>query len=326
MRVTLILSLCLLFSSSTSYAVEALTKAQAEELFQQQQFDKLIDAININMTADVYRFKLLSLVSKEQEDEAEQAYQAYINKHTTNAKAYVIGGQMYGKIASQASIFSALGYAEDSLAQFEKAYQLAPKNPKIASGLFQFYNNAPDIAGGDSDKALQLAHEIIALDEDIGQQALLSYYAAEEMDAEFKQQLQLVHKLSPNDPNINLIAARYADDDHKQALQALLPALKYQVETPEQQQALQNVRYQIAKHTVKGELDYAQAIAVLTDYMQAPLPKHADWAELRMAQLLYAQGEYAAAKPWAQKALDSEEKRVNKPAKKLLKKINKKLK
>jgi tetratricopeptide (TPR) repeat protein len=77
---------------------------------------------------------------------------------------HVLRGNALGNLAQNANMFSAMGLAKDACAALEKAVQLEPGNRVALLALFNFYFNAPSIAGGGLDKAEALAARSLALD------------------------------------------------------------------------------------------------------------------------------------------------------------------
>ena len=66
--------------------------------------------------------------------------------------------------AASASMLSALGHAKRCKKAYETALKLAPDNPRSYIALGSFLAQAPGIAGGDKDKALQLAEQLKQID------------------------------------------------------------------------------------------------------------------------------------------------------------------
>jgi len=73
-------------------------------------------------------------------------------------------GHAYGLSAARASLFSKLGLARKCLASYQRAVALAPAHVEYRMSLIGYYQNAPAVAGGGSDKALAAAEELRGLD------------------------------------------------------------------------------------------------------------------------------------------------------------------
>jgi tetratricopeptide (TPR) repeat protein len=73
-------------------------------------------------------------------------------------------GHAYGFSAARASLFSKLGLARKCLASYQRAVALAPAHVEYRMSLIAYYQSAPAVAGGGSDKALAAAEELRGLD------------------------------------------------------------------------------------------------------------------------------------------------------------------
>lgn len=88
-------------------------------------------------------------------------------------------GDAYGLSAQKAGLFSKLGWAEKCRKEYEKAIELDPTDVDARWSLMVFFQQAPAIAGGDTDKALAQAREIKKIDPARGRLALSVAYVAE---------------------------------------------------------------------------------------------------------------------------------------------------
>jgi Tfp pilus assembly protein PilF len=71
----------------------------------------------------------------------------------TNDHYFHWRGRAYGRLAEQASWFSAIKYAKLTRASLERAVQINPNNPAAVADLAQYYTQAPSFLGGDKAKA-----------------------------------------------------------------------------------------------------------------------------------------------------------------------------
>lgn len=103
-------------------------------------------------------------------------------------------GDAYGSAAQKASIFSQFGLAKKCLAAYQRAAALAPNKVNRHQNLFEYYRQAPGIAGGGIDKALAEAAVIKKLDASQGRIAFATLYTADKKYdlalAEFDDALQ----------------------------------------------------------------------------------------------------------------------------------------
>jgi len=93
-------------------------------------------------------------------DQATKLYEQAVAMKPNDAKYHYYLGGAYGRQAQDAGIFSAMGLAKKTKAEFERAVQLDPNYLDARLALIDFYMIAPGIAGGDEDKALAHAAEI----------------------------------------------------------------------------------------------------------------------------------------------------------------------
>jgi tetratricopeptide (TPR) repeat protein len=88
-------------------------------------------------------------------------------------------GDALGRLAQQAPVFSKFGLAKKCLAAYQRAVELEPDNVDFRLSLFEFYRQAPGIAGGGFDKAAAQAEAIKRLDPVRGRIAFATLYAGE---------------------------------------------------------------------------------------------------------------------------------------------------
>jgi len=88
-----------------------------------------------------------------------------VGEEPCNSSFYDWLGRAYGRRAEQAGFVTALSYAGKTHAAFEKAVTCGPSNLEALSDLFEFYLEAPRIAGGGVDKAEGIAGRIALLNQ-----------------------------------------------------------------------------------------------------------------------------------------------------------------
>lgn len=197
-------------------------------------------------------------------------------------------GEVYGTEAQDASIFSALGLAKSSLAEFQAAARLAPDDVDAHADLAAYYTQAPGIAGGDGDKAHTEEALIAKLDPVRGwqQQAADAQYGKAYDQAE-----TLLKQAAAQDPKADSYAqlgALYLDRKRfADALDAFTAAAAKGTADP-------TPHYWIGRASGLGQLRYDEGIAALKAYIAAP--DHPDaspsfaWAHLRLADLYLLSG------------------------------------
>ncbi len=115
--------------------------------------------------------EIRKLISVNNYDAAVSKAEAQVAAMPNSAEAHYFMGAAYGVKASNANMFSALGFAKKVRASFERAAQLDPKHIEARFGLIQFHTQAPGIAGGDEDEALRYANELAKINVAAGYRA-----------------------------------------------------------------------------------------------------------------------------------------------------------
>lgn len=145
------------------------------------------------------KMKLASVWMTRDLDDAEDWIEKARKQDPNHAPMHFLRGQIMGMQASN-SIFSALSYAGKSLDSFEKAVALEPTNVAYQQGLLSFYTQAPSIAGGDMDKAKEVASAITALDPIEGLKANIMVYSQLDDEAGLQALIQTGLTQHSDDP------------------------------------------------------------------------------------------------------------------------------
>jgi tetratricopeptide (TPR) repeat protein len=93
-------------------------------------------------------------------------------------------GDAYGRSAQRAGLLSKFGLAKKCLAAYERAVALEPGNVDFRQSLFEYYRQAPGLAGGGFDKAVAQAGAMKQIDPTRGRIAFATLYASEKKYAE----------------------------------------------------------------------------------------------------------------------------------------------
>ncbi|MFQ6113337.1 MAG: tetratricopeptide repeat protein [bacterium] len=108
--------------------------------------------------------------------QAEKWFKKAIELDATNSNYHLWLARTYGIRAQKASIFKKLSLAKKSKKYFERAVKLDENNIEARVGLISFLLNAPGIAGGDRNKALEQAQILVKADEFRGRIMLAQIY------------------------------------------------------------------------------------------------------------------------------------------------------
>ena len=149
--------------------------------------------------ADV-NFFLGQLANRRDDPEkAVKHFEAAIAATPTEARHHHGLGDAYGRSAQKAGMLSKFGLAKKCVAAYERAVELEPANLDFRQSLFEFYRQAPGIAGGGVDKATAQAEAIKKIDANRGRFAFATLYVGEKKYAEALAQFDEVLKVSPDD-------------------------------------------------------------------------------------------------------------------------------
>lgn len=88
-------------------------------------------------------------------------------------------GDANGRSAQKAGMLSKFGFAKKCLAAYERAVALEPDSLVFRQSLFDYYRQAPGMAGGGSDKAAAQAEAMKKIDGTRGRIAYATLYAGE---------------------------------------------------------------------------------------------------------------------------------------------------
>ena len=294
---------------------------RAVDAFEQGQMTQakaLFNEYQSNAEALVY---LAKIAMADDLDEAEDWIDDAIDQQTDNAEAHYTRGIIMGRQASDA-IFSALSYAKKSKNSFKRAVELEPKNVVYQMGLFQFYLQAPGIAGGDEEKAKAMVDTIAALDERQGWQARLSIAEQSDKGDEIESLLSQAKSAFPDSPVFFFKAGMYLQqkEQYGAALEQFSAAMSKTAQDDEEIRSRFAAQYQIGRTAGFGRIELEQGIKALRDYIEHA-PSHRElpekyWAQFRLANLYEISGEQQLAEQLYQQLADVPDKDLKKQLKK----------
>jgi tetratricopeptide (TPR) repeat protein len=144
------------------------------------------------------------------------------------AAAYCLGSA-YGQKAQQAGMMAGMAYAPKMKEAFEKAVALDPRHLDARYSLVQFYSAVPPLMGGSTDKALELAKAIKAIDPLYGHRACAFVYTTQKQpDLAKKEYLDGIRE-QPDSPRAHGYYGQYlavVEKNYAAAFIALEAALK----------------------------------------------------------------------------------------------------
>ncbi|MGB2427207.1 MAG: tetratricopeptide repeat protein [Alteromonas sp.] len=282
-------------------------------------------------------------------EQAESLIEPVLNS-AQNPETMYWAGRIYGRLASEASMFSAGSLAEKALDNFKRSVSMEPSFVHGQQALVQYYIRAPFFAGGSTEKALETATVLDAISPLEGALARLNIALSEEDDDQIQNQLaaletilsnEQAHTLDSLSGNYFRLALQYMQLENYEAAQvALNTSMRYNDDaitespatTPEQQlnhqerlHARQAILYQTGRLGVFSETNIKASITALESFLQGP--KHPNyehhWGQLRYAQLLFIDGQTHAAIDIIEQLPEVDNENFEKTLKQLRKRIRK---
>jgi Flp pilus assembly protein TadD len=129
-----------------------------------------------------------------------------------NSELHRLLGNVYGRRAETASVFTAPGYARKAHQYFEQAVALDPNNREAVANLFEYYLDAPGIMGGGIDKAENLVTHISKLDPPAGHHAQAQLEGKRNRYEAAEEQLRRAAELAPRQAGRLIDLAKFLAD------------------------------------------------------------------------------------------------------------------
>lgn len=208
-----IISVFILFT--LAFAQNSDMLKQAIDLFENQNYkqaEKLFLKLHDedkNNTEALYYLSIFEL-RRNDYDEAIDYLKEAIDINENDYRYQERLGDAYGMKAQNAGIFKAMFSIPKMRSAWKKAVELKPDIISAREKLFSYYLIAPGIAGGDEEKALQLANEVKKLDSIRGGILMARYYQdQEEIDKAENEYLNAAKQDSKNAQLMNTIGYFY---------------------------------------------------------------------------------------------------------------------
>ena len=116
------------------------------------------------------------LFAEDQYDKAAEAFEKATGLEPAKAEYWIWQGHAHGRIAQTTSMFKKIGEAKKCKAAYEKAVAAEPANMDARLSLLDYCLEAPGIAGGGIDIAVEQAEEIRKIDSKTGHEAFYRIY------------------------------------------------------------------------------------------------------------------------------------------------------
>ncbi|HRE83937.1 MAG TPA: tetratricopeptide repeat protein [Opitutaceae bacterium] len=176
-------------------------------------------------------------------------------------------GDAYGLWAQRAPLLSKLGLAKKCLAAYERAVELDPDNIEYRLSLMTYYVEAPRFAGGNMDKAFEIARDVQRRDSFQGGLTLAGLYCSQKKWAQAFAEIDTLQKKFPDKAEVDYQIGRIAAASGQQLDRGKNALQRYLTTTPQRgQPSLANAHFRLGEiaekyRDVKGAADaYRQAI------------------------------------------------------------------
>lgn len=139
---------------------------QAQKLYNHTEFESAIRVLSPTADQSASALRLLgqSYFMLGEYKKAVETLERAVSLAPLDSDSYTWLGRAYGRRAETSFAISAVGFANKSRANLEKAVQLNPANTEAVDDLFEYYVQAPGFLGGGFEKASRLASQIARRD------------------------------------------------------------------------------------------------------------------------------------------------------------------
>jgi tetratricopeptide (TPR) repeat protein len=231
-------------------------------------------------------------------DEAQDYFEAAVEKDEKVASYHSWLGNTYGIIARDANVFKQGMLAPKMKREWEKAIALDPKDLDSRTSLIQFYLQAPGFMGGSVDKAKEVANQLLKLKPAEGHLQLGNIYLSEKKPAEAEKEFKEMVKA--DQAYISGLANFYTKEKkYDQAFALFEEALK---KNPEDILSI----YQLGRTSALSGMKLERGEECLKKYLTyKPKPNEPSLAgaNMRLAQIYEKKGKKAEAKRLFEAAL-----------------------
>lgn len=197
------LTLLLLTAALAHAAVSPEKIENVRDLLRDRKLDAAESAANALIAthpkeAEAYALLGSVRVAKGDADGAVKAGEKSVQLALASSEYQLQLGDTYGFAAQKAGMLGKMGWAKKCRLAYEKAVELDPANLTARSSLMSFYQMAPGMMGGGSDRACAQAAEIKKRDANRGRVAYAILYVGEKKYAEAFAETEDVLKSAPD--------------------------------------------------------------------------------------------------------------------------------
>ena len=145
--------------------------------------------------ADAHYALGMVLLKLNKADDAEDEAKSAIDLNSNLAEYHYGLAKIYMVQLNNASIFSKMSLAGDFRDELIAALKIDPNHQLALTNLTGYYSQAPSIAGGDKDKALELANKLLKIDERQARAFLVQIYTAMNNNAKATEEVNNLIKI-----------------------------------------------------------------------------------------------------------------------------------
>jgi len=250
--------------------------------------------------------------------EAADYFEKAVELDQQQSRYYQGLGEAYGSAAQNVSFLKQMRLAGKIRSAFERSVELDGDNIEARSSLITYYVNAPGIAGGSEEKALQQAREISKRNTYRGHLAMAAVYQSQGDDEATEREYLAAIEESPDEMGTYMALGIFmtGKERYDEAMQVYETALKTNP-------GHMGITYQLGRTaSISGAYPERGEAAFIRYLEYTPLPDEPglDWANYRLGLIYQNQGMTEQAKHHYEQALALNPKHPE--AKKALKKIN----
>lgn len=239
-----------------------------------------------------------SSYDKKEYDDAIDYFEEAIEANDKNADYYNWLGDTYGTKAGDANLIQQGFMAPKMKAAWEKAVALDPQNVNARQSLIQYYLQAPSMFGGSTEKAREIANQLVKIKPAEGHRQLGLIFLNEKKQVEAEKEFIAMVKADPLYES-GLINYYIGQNQHEKAFQRIEIALST---NPENYLAI----YQYGRTSAISGQRLDKGEAYLQKYLLHPPesnePSHAG-ANMRLGMIQEKKGNKAGAKKLYETAL-----------------------
>lgn len=324
------LFLCASIFSGLLHSQTEVTSSQIQSWLDKDQFKNIEKHITSLPTfasdAELQHAHAQALIGLAQPDAAAEFLQQASKAFPKDAELLQLAAMNQFTLAQQASIFSAAGHAKEGLALLKQAVALAPEDTDLQLNLIGFYLEAPGIAGGDDAEGKKLAQALVAKDPIAGALAQVMVLNQDDKTDEALQVVEQALQQHPNDAR--LLAQKAMLQVNRKQLAEAVQLYQQAAAVAEKPQQKYSYLYQLGRLAAVEQQDKAtgkQALQQFIEYYQGGENQQLPWARVRLAQILVAEQDKAAAELALAPviALDDKPEKLEKELKSLQKQLKK---